>query len=99
LTEKFFGKLNLTVSLFDIPTLVSAITPRRMLEYTNKDLFAFTQCQQGSSYDNRSKNIIRLVDCLTPWYLPLQNQSRLSCPEKSYYEVTGTVGSDLWDQG
>jgi hypothetical protein len=90
LTEKLFGKLNLTISLFDIPTLVSAITPRRMQEFTNKDLFAFTQCQPGSPYENNSENIMRLTGCLLIWNKPLQKQSRFSCPELSSYELAGT---------
>jgi hypothetical protein len=90
LTEKLFGKLNFSISLFDIPTLVSAITPRRMLEYTNKDLFAFTQCQQGSPYYNSSENVKRLTNCLFIWHYPVQNQTRFSCPVQSIYELAGT---------
>jgi hypothetical protein len=83
LTEILFGKLNLTISLFDIPTLVSAITPRRMLEYTYKDLFPFTQCQEGTPFHNRSNNMIKLTDCVSLWDLQMKKQSQFVCHKQN----------------
>jgi len=90
LTEKLFGKLNFTISFFDIPSLVSAITPKRMLEYTYKDLFPFTLCQQGLPVVNISRNIIRLTDCLSVWDKPVQSRSPFLCESANKsYESSG----------
>ncbi len=92
LTEKIFGKLNYTISIFDIPTLVSAITPRRKLEYTYKDLFPFTLCQQGLPVVNISRNIIRLTDCLLVWHNTVQYRNPFSCVAvNKSYEATGIL--------
>jgi hypothetical protein len=90
LTEKLFGTLNFTISFFDIPSLVSAITPKRMLEYTYKDLFPFTLCQQGLPVVNISRNIIRLTDCLAVWDKTIQYRTTFSCQvANKSYEATG----------
>jgi hypothetical protein len=97
LTEILFGKLNLSISLYDIPTLVSAITPRRMLEYTYKDLFLFTQCQEGTPFHNRSKNVIKLTDCISIWDLQIKKQSQFVCLKQnlSYAESGINVQNKL----
>ncbi len=93
LTEKLFGKLNFTISIFDIPTLVSTIPSKKMLEYTNKDLFPYTLCQQGPPVVNISKSIIRQFDCWVVWDLLVQSRTLFSCGtnNKSIFENSGII--------
>ena len=61
-----------------------------MKEFTFKDLFPFTLCQQGDRIVNKSKSIIRLTDCVLVWDNPIKDRTPFQCQiQTQNYEATG----------
>ena len=79
LTTKVFGELNYTISLFDIPAMITSIMPRHFKEYTTMDMFAYTFCNHGSNISKIVRYANRENECRTVWMKPIAGESPLMC--------------------
>jgi hypothetical protein len=79
LTTKIFGELNYTISVFDIPAMLSSVMPRHFKEFTSMDMFAYTFCNHGSNVSKIGKYVSRENECRTVWMKPIAGESPLNC--------------------
>ena len=90
LTTKVFGELNYTISLFDIPAMITSGMPRYFKEYTSMDMFAYTFCNHGSNISKIARYVNRENECRHLWMKPITGEGPLICkPSGRDYEQEG----------
>ena len=81
---------NLTISLFDIPSMVSTFDFENTLNMGNKDVFVYSQCQHESK-------LFAIDQCMTRWSKYIQGTKGHPCKyqEACCHKWTGLLNNNL----